>query len=253
MNNILYSIIGILIPFVGTCLGSFFVFFLKNNLNIKFQKLLVGIASGVMMAASIWSLIIPSINMAENSYKLVWLPATIGFLSGIIFLIIINKFTIKIDKKNKKKRIDMLLFSVTLHNIPEGMAVGVAFAGFLSGSSIDLMGAMLLSIGIAIQNIPEGAIISMPLKVKGNTKMKSFIYGVLSGIVEPIAAFLTVILIRFVVPLLPYLLAFAAGAMIHVVIEELIPEMHEEDNSSIGIIGVSIGFIIMMILDVALS
>ena len=207
-----------------------------------------------MIAASVWSLIIPSVEMAETQGITLWIPATIGLILGIIFLLIINKFAENIKRKNKKKKLNMLLFSVTLHNIPEGMAVGVCFAGFLAGNiGITLISAMALSIGIAIQNIPEGAIISMPLKIEGKSKLKAFIYGVLSGIVEPIAAIFTILLLNIVVPSLPYLLAFAAGAMIYVVIEELIPEMHSGNKSSLGIIGVTLGFTIMMILDIALG
>lgn len=254
MENILYSVLGILIPFIGTSFGSGFVFFIKKNMNEKFQKLLIGFAAGVMIAASVWSLILPSIEMAENQNIISWIPATIGLILGIIFLLVINKFAKNIEKKNNEKKLNMLLFSVTLHNIPEGMAVGVCFAGFLSGNvGITLISAMALSIGIAIQNIPEGAIISMPLKIEGVSKPKAFIYGILSGIVEPIAAVITILLINIVVPLLPYLLAFAAGAMIYVVVEELIPEIHFGHKSSLGIIGVTLGFAIMMILDIALG
>ena len=254
MENILYSILGILIPFIGTSLGSSFVFLMKKNINENFQKLLVGFAAGVMIAASVWSLIIPSVEMAETQGITLWIPATIGLILGIIFLLIINKFAENIKRKNKKKKLNMLLFSVTLHNIPEGMAVGVCFAGFLAGNiGITLISAMALSIGIAIQNIPEGAIISMPLKIEGKSKLKAFIHGVLSGIVEPIAAIFTILLLNIVVPSLPYLLAFSAGAMIYVVIEELIPEMHSGNKSSLGIIGVTFGFTIMMILDIALG
>lgn len=254
MENILYSVLGILIPFIGTSFGSGFVFFMKKNMNEKFQKLLIGFAAGVMIAASVWSLILPSIEMAENQNIISWIPATIGLILGIIFLLVINKFAKNIEKKNNEKKLNMLLFSVTLHNIPEGMAVGVCFAGFLSGNvGITLISAMALSIGIAIQNIPEGAIISMPLKIEGVSKPKAFIYGILSGIVEPIAAVITILLINIIVPLLPYLLAFAAGAMIYVVVEELIPEIHFGHKSSLGIIGVTLGFAIMMILDIALG
>ena len=254
MEIILYSVLGILIPFIGTSFGSGFVFFMKKNMNEKFQKLLIGFAAGVMIAASVWSLILPSIEMAENQNIISWIPATIGLILGIIFLLVINKFAKNIEKKNNEKKLNMLLFSVTLHNIPEGMAVGVCFAGFLSGNvGITLISAMALSIGIAIQNIPEGAIISMPLKIEGVSKPKAFIYGILSGIVEPIAAVITILLINIVVPLLPYLLAFAAGAMIYVVVEELIPEIHFGHKSSLGIIGVTLGFAIMMILDIALG
>ena len=254
MENILYSIIGILIPFAGTSLGSAFVFFLKRSLNENFQKLIVGFASGVMIAASIWSLILPAVEMAEKQGVLAWLPASVGFAVGVLFLIVINKLAENVESKKNGKKLNMILFSVTLHNIPEGMAVGVCFAGFLAGNAgISLLAAMLLAIGIAIQNIPEGAIISMPLKMQGASKKKAFIYGVLSGVVEPIAAVITILLINIVVPLLPYLLSFAAGAMIYVVIEELVPEMHSGSKSTLGVIGVTIGFLVMMILDIALG
>ena len=254
MNNILYSIAGIMIPFVGTDLGSFLVFFLKKNLNEKIQKIIVGFAAGIMIAASVWSLIIPSVEMAETQGKVSWIPATVGLILGVVFLLLINKLAERVEKKNGGKKLNMLLFSVTLHNIPEGMAVGVAFAGFLAGTAgIGLMEAMLLAIGIAIQNIPEGAIISIPLRMDGVSKLKAFTYGMLSGIVEPIAAIITVLLINIVVPILPYLLSFAAGAMIYVVIEELVPEMHEGTKSQLGVIGVTLGFIVMMILDIALG
>ena len=254
MDSMLYSIAGILIPFIGTSLGSCFVFFMKKNLNQKIQKIIVGFAAGVMIAASIWSLILPAVEMAEEQGKTAWLPATVGFLIGIIFLILINEIAKKFEEKRNGKKLNMLLISVTLHNIPEGMAVGVCFAGFLAGNTgIALLEAMILSIGIAVQNIPEGAIISMPLKMNGFSKKKAFIYGVLSGIVEPISAVITIMLTNIVIPILPYLLAFAAGAMIYVVAEELIPEMHEGKKSELGVIGLSIGFIIMMVLDIALG
>ena len=223
-------------------------------MNEKFQKILIGFASGVMIAASVWSLILPSVEMAECQGIISWIPPTLGLIIGLIFLLIINKIADNLERKNNGKKLNMLLFSVTLHNIPEGMAVGVCFAGYLAGNvGITLITAMALSIGIAIQNIPEGAIISMPLKIEGVSKPKSFIYGVLSGIVEPIAAFITILLLNIIVPLLPYLLAFAAGAMIYVVFEELVPEMHSGKKNSLGIIGVTIGFSIMMILDIALG
>ena len=253
MKDILLCILGILIPFIGTSIGSFFVFFLKKNLNNRFQRLMIGFASGVMIAASIWSLIMPSIEMALKQNVIKWLPATIGLILGVLFLILVYHLAEKVEKKKNGKPLNMLLFSVTLHNIPEGMAVGVCFAGFLSGSTVGLIEAFILSVGIAIQNIPEGAIISMPLKLEGESKLKSFIYGVLSGVVEPIAALLTILLINIVVPILPYLLAFAAGAMIFVVVEELIPEMHNNTKSKLGIIGLTIGFLLMMILDVTLG
>lgn len=253
MVVLFYCIVGILIPFIGTSLGSFFVFFLKNNINLLVHKLIIGFAAGVMVAASIWSLIMPSVEIAISQNVISWVPCTVGFVLGILFLIFINYVSSLIEKKNSKK-LNMLMFSVTLHNIPEGMAVGVCFAGVLSGSSsIFLAEAFVLAIGIAIQNIPEGAIISLPLKFNGNSKVKSFLYGVLSGIVEPVAAFITIMLLNIVVPVLPYLLSFAAGAMFYVVFEELIPEMHMGKKSSFGIIGLSIGFIIMMILDITLG
>lgn len=220
----------------------------------KIQKMIVGFAAGVMIAASMWSLILPSIEMAENQGKISWLPAAVGIVIGVAFLILINHVAKKVESRKDGKKLNMLIFSVTLHNIPEGMAVGVCFAGFLAGNSgIALMEAIVLSIGIAIQNIPEGAIISMPLKMEGVSKKKAFLYGVLSGIVEPIAALITVMLVNFVVPILPYLLTFAAGAMIFVVIEELVPEIHEGEKSILGMIGVTAGFIVMMVLDVVLG
>lgn len=250
---LLYCLLGILIPFVGTCLGSFFVFFLKKDLDPKFHKIMSGFASGVMIAASIWSLIIPSVELAESQYRMVWIPAVVGILLGVIFLIYVNKVSDKIQS-NSGKGINMLMFSVTLHNIPEGVAVGVCFASVLSGNiGVSLLSAIILAVGIAIQNIPEGAIISMPMQLNGVSKKKSFLTGVMSGIVEPIASLITIILINIVVPLLPYLLAFAAGAMIYVVIEELIPEMHSGNKSFLGIISLIVGFSIMMILDITLG
>jgi ZIP family zinc transporter len=255
-------IIGLLIPFLGTSLGAAMVFFMKNSMNKKIEKLLLGFASGVMIAASVWSLIIPAIDMAEEQGKIAWLPASIGFLLGIFFLLILDSVIphlhLNSDEpegiKAKLKKTTMMVFAVTLHNIPEGMAVGVAFAGALIGNTgITMAGAIALAIGIAIQNFPEGAIISMPLKSEGTTKTKAFGLGVLSGIVEPIGAIITIALTNLVVPILPYLLSFAAGAMIYVVVEELIPEAQEGTHSNIATIGVAIGFVIMMILDVALG
>ena len=246
---ILYCLLGILIPFIGTCIGSFFVFFLKKGINPLFHKMMIGFASGVMIAASIWSLIIPSVELVKDVYSIVWIPATVGLLLGGLFLIFVNKYC---EKKNKNS--NMLMFSVTLHNIPEGMAVGVCFASVLADSiGVSLLSAFLLAVGIAIQNIPEGAIISMPLHLENKTKIKSFFTGVLSGVVEPIASFFTIILLNYVVPILPYLLSFAAGAMIYVVVEELIPEMHENNKISLGIISLIVGFCVMMILDITLG
>lgn len=253
-------ILGILIPFIGTVLGSSMVFFMKKNLNNKIEKLLLGIASGVMIAASVWSLLIPSIEMSEEKNLIAWFPAVIGFSLGIIFLICIDFITFKLKNNNFKKikkyfnKKTMLFLAVTLHNIPEGMAVGVVFAGVISGNSnISMLGAFTLAIGIAIQNLPEGAIISMPLKTSGISKKKAFLYGVISGIVEPIAGFITILLTSIIVPVLPYLLSFAAGAMIYVVTNELIPESQNDELPVIGTIGITIGFLLMMILDVTLG
>ena len=254
--------IGIAIPFLGTTLGAAMVFFMKNKMNGKVEKLLLGFAAGVMIAASIWSLLNPSIDMAEEQGEIAWIPAAVGFLLGVLFLLILDSVVphlhLKTDKpegiKSKLKKTTMLVLAVTLHNIPEGMAVGVVLAGGLMGNeTISIAGAFALAIGIAIQNFPEGAIISMPLRAEGMSKRKAFLYGTLSGIVEPIAAIVTILLASFVVPILPYLLAFAAGAMIYVVVEELIPESQSGEHSNIGTIGVAIGFVIMMILDVALG
>ena len=255
-------VIGLAIPFLGTTLGAAMVFLMKKEMNKKVEKILLGFASGVMIAASVWSLLIPSIEMAENQGKVAWIPAAIGFLLGIVFLlvldIVIPHMHLESEKpegmKSKLKKTTMMVFAVTLHNIPEGMAVGVTFAGAIAqNAGITMAGAFALAIGIAIQNFPEGAIISMPLKNEGVSKPKAFLYGTLSGIVEPIGAIITILLTNAVVPILPYLLSFAAGAMIYVVVEELIPESQAGEHSNIGTIGVAIGFTIMMILDVALG
>ena len=257
-----YIILGLLIPFLGTTLGAAMVFFMKNKINNKVQKILLGFASGVMIAASIWSLLIPSIDMAKEQGIVEWIPASIGFLFGIAFLLILDSLIPHLHLNSEKpegmksrfKKVTMMMLAVTLHNIPEGMAVGVVIAGAFSGNTgITIAGALALAIGIAIQNFPEGAIISMPLRSEGVSKSKAFIYGTLSGIVEPIGALITILLTNLVVPILPYLLSFAAGAMIYVVVEELIPEAQEGEHSNIGTIGVALGFIIMMILDVALG
>ena len=252
----------LLIPFLGTTLGSAMVFFMKKSIHKTIEKLLIGFAGGVMISASFWSLLMPSMEMATEQHEISWLPASIGFLLGIFFLLILDSIIphlhLHADKpegiKAKIKESTMLVFAVTLHNIPEGMAMGVTLAGAMIGNvGISLVGALSLAIGIAIQNFPEGAIISMPLKSQGMSKSKAFIYGTLSGIVEPISAVITILLTNAIVPILPYLLAFAAGAMMYVVVEELIPESQEGEHSNIGTIGVAIGFVIMMILDVALG
>lgn len=253
---------GLVIPFIGTTLGSAMVFFMKNKINNKVEKILLGFASGVMIAASIWSLLIPSIDMAKEQGVIAWIPATVGLLLGMFFLLVLDSIIPHLHLnsskpegiKSKLQKTTMMVLAVTLHNIPEGMAVGVVFAGAISqNSGITLAGAFALAIGIAIQNFPEGAIISMPLKSEGASKLKSFWYGTLSGVVEPIGALITIALTNMVVPVLPYFLSFAAGAMIYVVVEELIPESQSGEHSNIGTVGVAIGFAIMMILDVALG
>lgn len=254
---------GIMIPFAGTALGAACVFFLKHEMKPLVQRSLLGFASGVMVAAAVWSLLIPAMDMSEAMGKFAFIPGAVGFLLGILFLLGMDKLIPHLHigasqpegKKSSLKKTTMLVLAVTLHNIPEGMAVGVVFAGMLAeNTEITLAGAMALSVGIAIQNFPEGAIISLPLRSeKGMGKGKAFLYGALSGVVEPLGAFLTVLLFRFVQPVLPYLLAFAAGAMIYVVVEELIPEASQGEHSNIGTIGFAAGFVLMMILDVALG
>ena len=251
----------ILIPFLGTLLGASVVFLLRNKMSNRFQKFLLGFASGVMIAASVWSLLIPAIEVSEQQYSLAWLPPAIGFLGGMGFLLILDSVIphlhINSDKpegmKSKLKKSTMLIFSVTLHNIPEGMAVGVVVAGVLNQQlSMTMAGCLALAVGMCIQNFPEGAIISMPLRSEGMSKLKAFSLGALSGVVEPISAVVTILLIDIMMPIFPYLLAFSAGAMIYVVVEELIPESQNGEHSNIGTIGVAIGFVLMMILDVAL-
>lgn len=253
---------GLLIPFLGTTIGSSMVFLTNNKMNKKIEKLLLGFASGVMIAASIWSLLLPSIDMSKDMKNASWIPAAVGFMLGIFFLLVLDSVIPHLHLestkpegiKTKLKKTTMMVFAVTLHNIPEGMAVGVTFAGAMIGNAgITIAGALSLAIGIAIQNFPEGAIISIPLKAEGMSKGKAFIYGMLSGIVEPIGAIVTILLTNMVIPILPYLLSFAAGAMMYVVVEELIPESQAGEHSNIGTIGVAIGFVIMMILDVALG
>lgn len=253
----------LLIPLLGTSLGAAMVFFLKKEISSKVQKALLGFASGVMIAASIWSLLIPSIDMATSQNIISWVPALVGFSLGIAFLLTLDSIIPHLHmnsdkpegiKTNKVSKTAMMLFAVTLHNIPEGMAVGVAVAGVLNGNAlISFSAALALSIGIAIQNFPEGAIISMPLCSEGMTKPKSFLLGVLSGVVEPIAAIITILFVAKMTIILPYLLAFAAGAMIYVVVEELIPESQSGDHSNIGTIFFAVGFALMMVLDIALG
>lgn len=257
-------LVGVLIPFVGTTLGAAMVFFMKEELNPLLQKILLGFAAGVMMAASVWSLLLPAMDMAEEAGlgRARVLPAVFGLLLGIFALLAIDRLTphLHLNTKDpegprvKLKKTTMMILAVTIHNIPEGMAVGVVFAGMqAAGSSITLAAAFALSIGIAIQNFPEGAIISMPLKAEGSGKQRAFVYGMLSGLVEPIAALVTILLSRFLIPVMPYLLSFAAGAMIYVIVEEIIPEASEGEHSNIATIGFAVGFCIMMILDVVLG
>ncbi|MDE7307074.1 MAG: ZIP family metal transporter [Lachnospiraceae bacterium] len=254
--------LGIMIPFIGTTLGAACVFFMQKAMNITLQKILSGFAAGVMVAASVWSLLIPSMDMAENLGKLAFLPAAAGMMFGIAFLLFLDRLIPHLHVNEEKpegpktslKKSSMLILAVTLHNIPEGMAVGAVFAGMLADSElITVMGAFALSIGIAIQNLPEGAIISMPVCAAGLSKKKAFVYGMLSGVVEPVGAVLTIWLSGFLIPLLPYLLSFAAGAMIYVVVEELIPEAVEGEHTNIGTISFAVGFVLMMALDVALG
>ena len=255
-------IIGLLIPFFGTVLGSAFVFFMKKDMPVLLQKALLGFASGVMVAASVWSLLIPSIEMSSEAGKGAVIPAVIGFLLGMAFLLFIDYITPHLHigddhpegPRSKLSRTAMLSLAVTIHNLPEGMAVGVVLAGALqSNLGISTAGALAMSLGIAIQNIPEGAIISMPMRAEGNSRRRSFLLGSLSGIVEPIGGLIVILLASFMTPLLPYMLAFAAGAMMYVVIEELIPETSEGEHSNLGTIGFAIGFALMMVLDVVLG
>ena len=254
--------IALILPFAGTALGSAFVFLLKDKIPSLLQKALLGFASGVMVAASVWSLLIPSMNMCESSGKWAVMPALIGFLCGIGFLLLMDRIIPHLHlnsstpegPRSKLSRTSMLTLAVTLHNLPEGMAVGVVLAGALEGSvEISSAGVIALAAGIAIQNIPEGAIISTPLRSENYSKTRAFLLGALSGIVEPFGAILTLLLAAYVVPILPYLLAFAAGSMMYVVVEELIPESAAGKHSNIGTIGFAIGFSIMMVLDVVLG
>ena len=257
------TFLGIMIPFLGTTLGASCVFFMKRSLGDLVQRALAGFAAGVMVAASIWSLLIPAIEQSEGMGKLSFLPAFIGFWVGVLFLLMLDRLIPHLHvgsnqaegPKSRLGRTTMMVLAVTLHNIPEGMAVGVVFAGMLSGSTgITAAGAFSLAIGIAIQNFPEGAIISMPLKSEGQmSRKKAFLYGTLSGAVEPVGAALTIALASVIDPFLPYLLSFAAGAMLYVVVEELIPEASEGEHSNLGTVGFAVGFVLMMVLDVALG
>lgn len=253
---------GILIPFLGTTLGAACVFFLKKALSESLQRALTGFAAGVMVAASVWSLLIPAIEQASGMGRLSFAPAAIGFWCGILFLLLLDHVIPHLHRNCEQtegpkihlQRSTMLLLAVTLHNIPEGMAVGVMYAGYLSGNAqITAAGALALSLGIAIQNFPEGAIISMPLRAEGMSKPKAFLCGTLSGIVEPIGALLTILAAQHIIAFLPYFLSFAAGAMLYVVVEELIPEMSQGRHSNLGTLFFAIGFTLMMALDVGLG
>ena len=255
-------IIGLLLPLAGTTAGAACVFFLRKQIGPEIQKIFTGFAAGVMVAASVWSLIIPAIEMSEGMGKMSFLPALVGFLVGIVFLLFMDSFvphlhigSIKPEgRKSSLGRTSMMILAVTIHNLPEGAACGAILAGVLKGDgSVTIAGAITLAIGIAIQNIPEGAIISLPLRSEGNSRWKSFTLGTLSGVVEPIGAGFAILLAGLITPILPYMLAFAAGAMLYVVVEELIPEANEGEHSNLGTIAFAVGFALMMVLDVALG
>ena len=257
--NVFY---GILIPFLGTSFGAACVFFMKNDMSERLSRILTGFAAGVMVAASVWSLLIPAMEQAASMGKLSFIPAVVGFWGGVLFLLLLDHVIPHLHRysdceegpKSRLQKTTMMVLAVTLHNIPEGMAVGVVYAGYIAGNvKISAAAAMALSLGIAIQNFPEGAIISMPLRAEGMKKSKAFFGGVLSGIVEPIGAILTILAAGLIIPALPYLLSFAAGAMLYVVVEELIPEMSQGKHSNLGTVFFAVGFTVMMALDVALG
>ena len=255
-------LIGLLIPLLGTMLGASFVFFMKRDMPDRLQKALLGFASGVMVAASVWSLLIPAIEMPQTEGVMQVMPAAVGFLLGIVFLLLIDELTphLHVGSNNPEglkarlSRTAMLALAVTIHNLPEGMAVGVVFAGAHEGhADISVTGALAMALGIAIQNIPEGAIISMPMRAAGNSRWKAFLIGSLSGVVEPLGGLLIILLASLFLPAMPYLLAFAAGAMLYVVVEELIPEASSGTHSNLSTIGFAIGFVLMMVLDVVMG
>ena len=255
-------VIGLLVPLLGTMFGAAFVFVMKDEMSMRLQKSLLGFASGVMVAASVWSLLIPAMEMGNDSGKWAVMPAAVGFLMGMGFLLLLDETTPHLHlgtdtpegPRSRLSRTAMLTLAVTLHNLPEGMAVGVVYAGAEEGAAgLSLASALAVSIGIAIQNIPEGAIISMPMRAAGNSKWRSFAIGSLSGVVEPVGGFAVVLLASMMVPAMPYLLAFAAGAMFYVVIEELIPEASEGEHSNLSTIGFAFGFVLMMVLDVVMG
>ena len=262
MENIFITALALFLPFAGTAIGSAMVFFIRSQIPPKFEKFLMGFAAGVMIAASVWSLLIPSMEMSENMGRASFIPASVGFLLGTVFLLVLDMVIPHLHVHTDKPegihshlgKSAMLVFAVTLHNFPEGMAVGVVLAGALSGSAtVTVAGAISLAVGIAIQNFPEGAIVSMPLYSAGKSRKKAFLYGALSGLAEPVGAILTMVLISLIEPALPYILSFAAGAMMYVVVEELIPQSQMDEHSNIGTIGAALGFVLMMLLDVALG
>ena len=254
--------IGLLIPLLGTMLGSAFVFFMKDGLSPRVQKTLLGFASGVMVAASVWSLLIPAMEMEADNGKWSVVPAAVGFLLGMGFLLLLDELTPHLHvgsdtpegPRSRLSRTAMLALAVTIHNLPEGMAVGVVFAGAEQGAAgLSLASAVAVSLGIAIQNVPEGAIISMPMRAEGNSRWRSFLIGSLSGAVEPVGAIAVLLLASLLMPVMPYMLAFAAGATFYVVVEELIPEASEGEHSNLSTIGFAIGFVLMMVLDVVMD
>lgn len=254
--------IGLLIPFVGTTVGAASVFFLKREISPLLQRIFTGFAAGVMIAASVWSLLIPAIEMCEDMGRMSFAPALAGLLAGVFLLLPIDNFIPQLymgsDKpegaKSSLGRNAMMMLAVTIHNLPEGAACGAIFAGVLNGDgAVTMVGAISLAVGIAIQNFPEGAIISLPLRSEGNSRLKSFVLGTLSGAVEPMGALVALLLANIITPILPYMLAFAAGAMVYVVVEELIPEASQGEHSNVGTISFAIGFALMMVLDVALG
>ena len=256
------GLVGLLLPFIGTTAGAACVFFLRKQINMNLQRVFTGFAAGVMTAASVWSLLIPAMDMSEGMEKFAFFPALVGFLLGILFLLFMDSVIPHLHvgskepegKKSGLGRTAMLVLAVTIHNLPEGAACGAILAGVLSGEGmVTMAGAITLSIGIAIQNFPEGAIISLPLRGEGHSKGKAFLLGALSGIVEPLGAIIAIALASVVTPILPYMLAFAAGAMVYVVVEELIPEASEGEHSNLGTIAFAVGFALMMVLDVALG
>ena len=261
LSTTISTLAGVLIPFAGTTLGAACVFFLRGEMRPGIRKILTGFAAGVMVAASFWSLLSPSLDMAEPMGRFAFVPAAAGFLVGMFFLLVLDLVTPHMHLNSTEegpqsgiRRTTKLILAVTLHNIPEGMAVGVVYAGWLNGDSgLTAAGALALSLGIAIQNFPEGAIVSMLLRAEGMSKPRTFLYGMLSGIVEPAASLLTIAASSLITGMLPCLLSFAAGAMMYVVVEELIPEMSEEPHSNLGPVAFAFGFVLMMILDVTLG